>query len=70
MSACDQEGVRRPTSRKPARRVMMETFGATVHASPSDTTDVGKRILGDTPDSTRSLGIAISDAVEVAAEAP
>jgi tryptophan synthase beta chain len=46
---------------------MMETFGATVHASPSDTTQVGKRILGDTPDSTGSLGIAISEAVEVAA---
>jgi tryptophan synthase beta chain len=45
----------------------METFGATVHASPSDTTQVGKRILGDMPDSTGSLGIAISEAVEVAA---
>jgi tryptophan synthase beta chain len=52
---------------KPYRRVMMETFGATVHASPSDTTQVGKRILADTPDSTGSLGIAISEAVEVAA---
>jgi tryptophan synthase beta chain len=52
---------------KPYRRVMMETFGATVHASPSDTTQVGKRILGDSPDSTGSLGIAISEAVEVAA---
>jgi tryptophan synthase beta chain len=49
---------------------MMETFGATVHASPSDTTQVGKRILGDTPDSTGSLGIAISEAVEVAATNP
>ena len=37
------------------------------HASPSDTTQVGKRVLGDTPDSTGSLGIAISEAVEVAA---
>jgi tryptophan synthase beta chain len=52
---------------KPYRRVMMETFGATVHASPSDTTQVGRRVLGDTPDSTGSLGIAISEAVEVAA---
>src|SRR5829696_3192311 len=52
---------------KPYRRVMMETFGATVHPSPSDTTQLGKRILGDTPDSTGSLGIAISEAVEVAA---
>ena len=54
---------------KPYRRVMMETFGATVHASPSDTTQVGKRVLGDTPDSTGSLGIAISEAVEVATNA-
>jgi tryptophan synthase beta chain len=46
---------------------MMETFGATVNASPSDTTQVGKRILANTPDSTGSLGIAISEAVEVAA---
>ena len=52
---------------KPYRRVMMETFGATVHASPSDTTQVGRRVLGDTPDSAGSLGIAISEAVEVAA---
>ena len=52
---------------KPYRRVMMETFGATVHPSPSDTTQLGNRILRDTPDSTGSLGIAISEAVEVAA---
>ena len=55
---------------KPYRRVMMETFGATVHASPSETTQVGKHILGDRPDSMGSLGIAISEAVEVAATNP
>ena len=52
---------------KPYRRIFMETFGATVHASPSDTTQAGKGILSEHPDSTGSLGIAISEAVEVAA---
>ena len=52
---------------KPYRRVLMETWGATVLASPSDTTQAGKNILKDHPDSTGSLGIAISEAVEVAA---
>jgi tryptophan synthase beta chain len=52
---------------KPYRRIYMETMGATVHASPSAETQAGKRILDETPDSTGSLGIAISEAVEVAA---
>jgi tryptophan synthase beta chain len=52
---------------KPYRRIFMETMGATVHASPSAETQVGQRILAETPDSTGSLGIAISEAVEVAA---
>jgi tryptophan synthase beta chain len=52
---------------KPYRRIFMETFGATVHASPSDTTNAGRGILEAHPDSTGSLGIAISEAVEVAA---
>ncbi|MGE5227733.1 MAG: TrpB-like pyridoxal phosphate-dependent enzyme [Planctomycetaceae bacterium] len=55
---------------KPYRRVFMETMGATVHASPSDTTDAGRGILAAHPDSTGSLGIAISEAVEVAAKNP
>src|SRR6266516_2757828 len=55
---------------KPYRRVFMETFGAKVIPSPSDTTQVGQKILADNPDSTGSLGIAISEAVEVAAQAP
>src|SRR5690606_6115389 len=45
----------------------METFGATCLPSPSDTTEVGRRILAEHPDSTGSLGIAISEAVERAA---
>ncbi len=55
---------------KPYRRIFMEAFGATVHPSPSETTDAGKKILAGSPDSTGSLGIAISEAVEVAAKDP
>ena len=54
--------------RKPYRRSMMETFGATVHRSPSDLTESGRKILADDPDHPGSLGIAISEAVEVAAQ--
>ncbi len=53
---------------KPYRRNIMEAFGARVYASPSDRTDVGRRILAEDPDSMGSLGIAISEAVEVAAK--
>ncbi|UCC71534.1 MAG: TrpB-like pyridoxal phosphate-dependent enzyme [Gemmatimonadota bacterium] len=52
---------------KPYRRVMMETFGAEVFASPSERTQFGRSVLADTPDSPGSLGIAISEAVEAAA---
>ncbi len=55
---------------KPYRRVFMETFGAKVIPSPSDSTQAGQKILADNPDSTGSLGIAISEAVEVAAQSP
>jgi len=52
---------------KPYRRALMETYGARCIASPSQETNVGRAILAKTPDSTGSLGIAISEAVEVAA---
>jgi tryptophan synthase beta chain len=52
---------------KPYRRVMMETWGAQVVASPSTDTQAGKKILEQDPQSTGSLGIAISEAVEDAA---
>jgi len=52
---------------KPYRRIFMETFGAEVRPSPSSTTEAGKKILEATPDSTGSLGIAISEAIEIAA---
>ena len=49
---------------KPYRRVLMETFGAKVVPSPSEETQIGRNILAENPDSTGSLGIAISEAVE------
>ena len=52
---------------KPYRRIFMETFGAEVHPSPTDFTHAGAKILADHPDSTGSLGIAISEALEIAA---
>jgi len=52
---------------KPYRRALMETYGAKCIASPSMETNVGRAILAKSPDSTGSLGIAISEAVEVAA---
>ena len=53
---------------KPYRRALMETFGARCVASPSNETEAGRAILAENPDSTGSLGIAISEAVEVAAQ--
>jgi tryptophan synthase beta chain len=55
---------------KPYRRTMMETFGARVHRSPSDLTAAGRAIRAENPEHPGSLGIAISEAVEVAAGDP
>jgi len=52
---------------KPYRRILMETYGAKVYPSPTDRTNAGRQILAQDPDSNGSLGIAISEAVEVAA---
>src|SRR3954449_5497574 len=75
--ACSQYGldcevwmVRASYDQKPYRRIMMETFGGVVHPSPSTLTDAGRKVLAEHPDSTGSLGIAISEAVEVAAQHP
>ncbi len=54
-------------NQKPYRRALMETYGATCVASPSNETNSGRAILEQDPDSTGSLGIAISEAVEIAA---
>ncbi|WP_371784005.1 TrpB-like pyridoxal phosphate-dependent enzyme [Streptosporangium subroseum] len=75
--ACAQYGieceiwmVRASYDQKPHRRSLMRMYGATVHASPSPMTSAGSRILADHPDSPGSLGIAISEAVEVAGADP
>jgi tryptophan synthase beta chain len=52
---------------KPYRKVMMQTWGAEVFASPTDRTNAGRQILAGDPNSPGSLGIAISEAVEMAA---
>lgn len=52
---------------KPYRRVLMETWGAEVFPSPTNRTNAGRKILEEDPNSTGSLGIAISEAVEDAA---
>ncbi|MCR5617157.1 MAG: TrpB-like pyridoxal phosphate-dependent enzyme [Clostridiales bacterium] len=51
---------------KPFRREVMRTYGASVTPSPSDTTNVGRKLLAEHPGTTGSLGCAISEAVEVA----
>jgi tryptophan synthase beta chain len=55
-------------NQKPYRRALMETYGARCVASPSMETAIGRKILAATPDSNGSLGIAISEAVEIAAQ--
>ena len=55
---------------KPFRREVMRTYGASVTPSPSMTTSVGRKILAEHPDTTGSLGCAISEAVEVATSTP
>ncbi|MEA4814557.1 MAG: TrpB-like pyridoxal phosphate-dependent enzyme [Oscillospiraceae bacterium] len=55
---------------KPFRREVMRTYGAAVTPSPSDTTNVGRKILAEHPNTTGSLGCAISEAVEVAVSNP
>ena len=67
---CEVWMVRASYDQKPYRRMLMEAYGATVHPSPSDITAAGKAVLAEHPDSTGSLGIAISEAVEVAGPDP
>ncbi|WP_428268092.1 TrpB-like pyridoxal phosphate-dependent enzyme [Haliangium sp.] len=59
--------VRVSFEQKPYRKALMQSFGAECVPSPSSETEVGRRILADDPDTTGSLGIAISEAVELAA---
>lgn len=71
--ACAQVGlnlkvymVRVSFDHKPYRKVMMQTWGAECIPSPSDTTEAGRKVLAEMPDTPGSLGIAISEAVEAA----
>ena len=65
---CKVYMVRVSYDQKPYRRIMMETWGAKCVPSPSTETEAGKKILAENPDTPGSLGIAISEAVEVAAK--
>ena len=60
--------VRVSYDQKPYRKAMMQVYGADVSPSPSNETQCGRAILEQNPDSTGSLGIAISEAVEIAAQ--
>lgn len=66
---CEVYMVRISFDQKPFRKLMMNTWGAKVHASPSTHTQAGRTILEQDPNSPGSLGIAISEAVEQAAMA-
>lgn len=59
--------VRVSFEQKPYRKIMMQTYGAEVTPSPSLETNAGRKILSETPDHPGSLGVAISEAVEIAA---
>ena len=63
---CDVYMVKCSYEQKPFRREVMRTYGARVTPSPSNTTQVGRKILEEFPDTTGSLGCAISEAVEAA----
>ena len=56
--------VRVSYDQKPYRRLMMETWGATVYPSPSDKTSFGRKVLKENPNTLGTLGLAISEAVE------
>ncbi len=64
---CQVFMVRVSFEQKPYRKSFMESYGASVLPSPSDTTEIGRKLRADYPDTTGSLGMAISEAVEVAA---
>ncbi len=67
---CEVWQVRASYDAKPYRATMMQVWGAEVHPSPSDATQAGRAILEQDPDNPGSLGIAISEAIEVAAGDP
>jgi tryptophan synthase beta chain len=62
--------VRGSYDQKPMRKTLMHMYGATVYASPSPQTEFGRKVLKENPNTTGSLGIAISEACEMAAKDP
>jgi tryptophan synthase beta chain len=62
--------VRNSFEQKPGRKTMIESYGATIHPSPSPVTAYGRKIQKEMPDTPGSLGIAISEAIEIAASDP
>ncbi|MCC2309189.1 TrpB-like pyridoxal phosphate-dependent enzyme [Cellulomonas chengniuliangii] len=67
---CEVWQVRASYDAKPYRRIQMEAYGSVCHPSPSDLTEAGRAILAEMPDTTGSLGMAISEAVEAAVSDP
>ncbi|GGZ19461.1 tryptophan synthase [Echinicola pacifica] len=67
---CEVYMVRLSYDHKPYRKIMMNTWGAKVFPSPSEATEVGRKILAENPNTTGSLGIAISEAIERATSTP
>lgn len=65
---CEVFMVKVSYNQKPYRKTFMKLFGATVHASPSTLTNAGRNVLISDPDSPGSLGIAISEAIEIAVQ--
>ncbi len=63
---CEVWQVRASYDSKPYRRMLMETFGATVHPSPSELTESGRKMREQFPDTSGSLGMAVSEALEAA----
>src|ERR1700761_7466131 len=64
--ACEVWQVRASYDQKPYRRVMIETFGGTIHPSPSELTQSGRGFLEADPNTPGSLGMAVSEAAEAA----
>ncbi len=62
--------VRVSYDQKPFRRLIMETYGSKVHASPSSVTEYGRKVLKERPDHPGTLGIAISEAIELCVSQP
>lgn len=65
---CEVFMVKLSFNHKPYRKIIMNVWGADVHASPSELTQAGRTILAKNPDSPGSLGIAISEAIERAVQ--